>query len=60
MHVLLDSLEDALKTPRKQGMAKEARYRKIGKESPGDIHTVLLTRGACKEARDFKIHTEFP
>ena len=41
-------------------MSKEARYLKIGKESPGDLHNALLTRGACKKARDFKIHNEFP
>ena len=43
MRVLLDSLEDALETPRRQGASKEARDLKFDTELSGDMHTAFLT-----------------
>ena len=42
-YVLLDSLEDALETPRRQGTSKEARDFKIDTELSGDMHTAFLS-----------------
>ena len=42
-HVLLDSLEDALETPRRRGTSKVARDFKIDTELSGDMHTAFLS-----------------